>query len=84
MSLISKNDCRELTQILFKILFIIGASSLDLQHCPYHICPFADNKGAEEGGASVVAEGNNNGEVENKSLGRKIFLKYQNQISKLR
>lgn len=37
----------------------------------YHICPFADNKGAEEGGASVVAEGNNNGEVENKSLGEK-------------
>ena len=58
---------------MFKILFIIGASSLDLQHCPYHICPFADNKGAEEGGASVVAEGNNNGEVEDKSLGKKTL-----------
>ena len=79
MSLISKNDCRELTRILILILFIIGASSLDLQHCPYHICPFADNKGAEEGGASVVAEGNNNGEVENKSLGERNFGKYHSR-----
>ena len=61
------------------MLFLIGRSSFDFQRWPYHICPFADNKGAKECGASVVAEGNNNGEVEDKSLGEKIFLKYQNK-----
>ena len=55
------------------MLFLIGRSSFDFQHWPYHIYPFTNNKGAEEGGASVVAEGNNNGEVEDKSLGKKTL-----------